>query len=126
MTIDTAQALEHAQRGIALDRALVKQYPGDPTLEQALGAITAAAAGALCNLGELEKAGEYYRESIASRERLLEAHPTNPLIRRNLMNAYGNYEVPESARGGPRLWPQVCCVSSCRGERRSQRRYGQA
>ena len=93
MTIDTAQALEHAQRGIALDRALLKQYPGDTTLEQALGAITAAAAGALRNLGELEKAAEYYRESIASRERLLEAHPTNTLIRRNLMIAYGNYEV---------------------------------
>lgn len=93
MTIDTNHALEHAERGIALDRALLKQYPGDITLEQELGAITAAAGGALRNLGELEKSGEYYRESIASRERLLEAHPTNSLIRRNLMIAYGNYEI---------------------------------
>lgn len=93
MTVDTNQALGHAERGIVLDRALLKEYPGDITIEQGLGSITAAAAGALRNLGELEKASEYYRESIASRERLLEAHPTNTLIRRNLMIAYGNYEV---------------------------------
>jgi eukaryotic-like serine/threonine-protein kinase len=93
LTTETAVALEHAERGIALDRALLNQNPGNFVLEQGLGSVTAAAAGALRNMGELEKAGQYYRESIAARERLLEAHSTNLALRRNLMIAYGNYEV---------------------------------
>jgi hypothetical protein len=38
-------------------------------------------------MGELEKAGEYYRMSIEAREALLQSDPGNPIIRRNLLVA---------------------------------------
>ena len=44
-------------------------------------------------MGDLEKSGQYYLESIEAREELLRSDPNNNLIRRNLMIAYGNYEV---------------------------------
>ena len=69
MTIDTKQALEHAEHGITLDRALLKQYPGDITLERGAGRDHGRCwrGSCSCNLGELEESGEYYRESIAPR-----------------------------------------------------------
>jgi tetratricopeptide (TPR) repeat protein len=51
----------------------------------------AGGAAAYRMLGELEKAGDYYRESIAIREDLMHKDASNNLVRRSLMIIYGNY-----------------------------------
>jgi tetratricopeptide (TPR) repeat protein len=91
MGMDPPRALEHANRGIVEERALLAQNPEDPVVEQGLGSLMAAGAGIYRMLGELEKSAEYYRESIAARETLLQSDPTNTLVRRGLMITYGNY-----------------------------------
>jgi eukaryotic-like serine/threonine-protein kinase len=88
---DPARALDHANHGIDLERALLARHPGVQILVQGLGSLMAGGAGAYRALGDLEKAGEYYRESIVAREELLRKDPSNPLIRRSLMINYGNY-----------------------------------
>ena len=91
MVMDPSRALEHANRGIAEERALLAQHPGDLVLEQGLGSLMAAGAGIYRMLGELDKSADYYRETIAAREVLLQSDPTNNLTRRGLMITYGNY-----------------------------------
>ena len=97
-SIDPARALEYANRGIALERILIAQNPGDDYLEQGLGSLMAGGAGAYRSLGELQKSADYYRQSIAIRENLLKRDPSSPSIRRSLMIVYGNYEM---LLGGP-------------------------
>ena len=101
--LDPAKALEHAERGIALAHAVVARHPTDPTVRQALGAITAAVAGAYRTLGNLEKAGEYYKESIATREELLRSGVQSNLLRRNLLIVYGNYTMLLGIPASPNL-----------------------
>ena len=91
MSIDPLAALKHAMNGISLSRELLKQYPGDKTLEQSLGSLMAVAAGAYRALGDLTHAADAYRESIEIREGLLRDDPHNSFIKRNLMIVYGNY-----------------------------------
>jgi eukaryotic-like serine/threonine-protein kinase len=91
--LDPTKALQHADRGIVLAHAVVARHPADLTVRQSLGAITAAAAGAYRSMGDLEKAGGYYKESIAAREELLRNDPQNNLFRRNLLIVYGNYSM---------------------------------
>jgi serine/threonine protein kinase len=101
--IDPAKALQHADRGIALANAVVGRHPTDLAARQSLGTITAAAAGAHRTLGDLEKAGEYYREAIAAREELLRNDPHNNLLRRNLLIVYGNYTMMLGIPNTPNL-----------------------
>ncbi|HEY4382819.1 MAG TPA: protein kinase [Acidobacteriaceae bacterium] len=91
MASDPEQALNHANRGITLEHTLLAQNPNEPVLIQGLGSLMAGGAGAYRMLGDLEKAGEYYRASIAAREELLRKDPSNNLVRRSLMINYGNY-----------------------------------
>jgi tetratricopeptide (TPR) repeat protein len=91
MGMDPPRALEHANHGIALMRALLVRNPEEPTLEQGLGTLMAAGAGVYRMLGDLDKAAEYYRESIAAREVLYRKEPHSNLLRRGLMVTYGNY-----------------------------------
>ncbi|HEY5329722.1 MAG TPA: serine/threonine-protein kinase [Acidobacteriaceae bacterium] len=90
-SINPELALQHATHGAAVGRVLLARHPGDKTLTQSLGAITAAAAGSYRNLGDLEKAAEYYRQSIDLRERLYNDDPNNQDVRRSLIITYGNY-----------------------------------
>jgi tetratricopeptide (TPR) repeat protein len=101
--LDPAKALEHADRGIALAHAVLGRHPTDLTVRQSLATITAAAAGAYRTLGNLEKAGEYYKESIATREQLLINDPQNNLLRRNLLIVYGNYTMLLGVPASPNL-----------------------
>lgn len=101
--LDPAKALEHAERGIALAHAVVARHPADQAVRQSLGSITAAAAGAYRNLGSLEKAAQYYKESIATREELLRSGTRNNLLRRNLLIAYGNYTMLLAVPAAPNL-----------------------
>ena len=91
MGVDPARALDHANRGIALERALLAQHPDEPILIQGLGSLMAGGAGAYRMLGNLEKSAADYRESIAAREELLRKDPSDTLVRRSLMINYGNY-----------------------------------
>lgn len=91
VTSNPAGALEHANRGIALSRDLLKKYPDDANLKLGLGSLMAAAAAANRMLGKLEDSKENYLQSIAIREDMLRSNPTRSSIRRNLMVAYGNY-----------------------------------
>ena len=91
LATDPARALDHANRGIALERALLAQRPGDPTLIQGLGSLMAGGAGAYRTLGELDKSADYYSQAITAREELLHKDPSNNLVRRSLMINYGNY-----------------------------------
>jgi tetratricopeptide (TPR) repeat protein len=101
--IDPAKALQHADRGIALAHAVVDRHPTDLAARQSLSAITAATAGAYRTLGDLDKAGEYYKESIAVREELLRNDPHNNLLRRNLLVVYGNYTMMLGIPNTPNL-----------------------
>jgi serine/threonine protein kinase len=89
--IDPELALQHATHGAAVGRVLMARHPGDKTLKQGLGTITAAAAGAYRNLGDLDESAEYYRQSIDVREQLYQVDPNNQDVRRGLIIAYGNY-----------------------------------
>ena len=103
LTSDAVEALVHANRAIALTRELQKTHPDDETLKQELGSIMAAAAGGYRTLGDLPRAAEYYRESIAIREDLLHGDPHNVVIRRNVMIAYGNYATVLGIPWSPNL-----------------------
>jgi eukaryotic-like serine/threonine-protein kinase len=98
--VDPAVALVYANRAIAIEENLLRLNPQNSTLEQGVSSLRAAAAGIYTQLGELDKANEYYKGSIAVREELLRNDPTNPLIRRNLMLAYGNYAAMLGLSGG--------------------------
>jgi serine/threonine protein kinase/tetratricopeptide (TPR) repeat protein len=87
------EALEHANRGIALQRELLAKHPDDPSLKGALGSLTAAAAGAYRGLGDLEKSAEFYRQSINAREELMRLDANDSALQRNLLIAYGNYAM---------------------------------
>ncbi len=91
MPVNPKLALEHADHCIALERVLMTRHPGDKNLQQGLAVITAAAGGAYRNLGDLEKSGEYYRQSIELREQLQQNDPNDLNIRRGLIVTYGNY-----------------------------------
>ena len=103
MPIDPARALEHANRGIALERTLVAENPGNELLEQGLGSLMAGGAGAYRLLGELQKSADYFRNSIAIREGLLQANPSSTSLRRSLMIVYGNYAVLLAGPQAPNL-----------------------
>jgi tetratricopeptide (TPR) repeat protein len=103
LSIDAARSLEHANHGIAVGRGLLAQHPDDATSKQDLGSLMAAGAAAYKALGDLEKAGDYYRESIEAREDLLHNDPNNTLIRRNLLIAYGNYAALLGVPWNPNL-----------------------
>jgi eukaryotic-like serine/threonine-protein kinase len=113
---DTSEALEHANKGIAQMRELLRQNPDNDRLKQDLGSLMASAAGAYRTVGDLPHAAEYYRESIGVREDLLRADPHNAVIRRNLLIAYGNYAtvlgIPWSANLGrpdeARIYARKC------------------
>ncbi len=91
LSSDPSRALQHAKRGIQLDRELLKQYPNVVMLRQRLGAIMAGEAAAYRSLGDLESARKDYLESIAIREELLRGDPTSVSLRRGLMIVYGNF-----------------------------------
>lgn len=91
--VDSQKAMDHAIHGVALMRGLVAKYPEDNEYAQDLGSMSAAVAAAYRSKGELATAAQFYQESIAVRERLLQLRPHSNLIRRNLMIAYGNYAV---------------------------------
>ncbi len=103
LNFDPTKALEHANRGIALDRELIAAHPTEPSLKQALGSLTAAAAGAYRGLGELEKSADAYRESINAREELMRVDPNDSALRRNLLIAYGNYSMLLGVPWSPNL-----------------------
>lgn len=90
-SVDSEQGLKHADHGIELGRVLMARHPGNAEIEQALGVVMGVAASAYKIQGNLEKSGEYYRQSIEIREQLLLSDPANQSIRRNLLVAYGNY-----------------------------------
>ena len=103
LSFDPPKALEHANRGIALQRELLAKHPGEPSLKQALGSLTAAAAGAYRGLGELEKSGEYYRQSIKDREELISVDTNDLALQRNLLIVYGNYATLLGVPWSPNL-----------------------
>lgn len=103
LNFDPSRALDHANRGIALERELMAKYPTEPSLKQALGSLTAAAGGAYRGLGELEKSAAAYRESIDAREELLRIDPNDSALRRNLLIAYGNYSMLLGVPWSPNL-----------------------
>jgi serine/threonine protein kinase/tetratricopeptide (TPR) repeat protein len=91
LPLDPPRSLEHADRSAELSRELVVRHPSDASLKQALAVVTAVVAAAYKNLGNLEKAGDFYRQSIEVREDLLRDDPGNSIIRRNILVACGNY-----------------------------------
>ncbi len=93
LTTDPRRALEHSNHGAELARALVVKYPKEARLKQSLAVLTAVSGAAYRNIGDLDKASEYYRQSIEAREELLKADPNNVVIRRNLLVACGNYAM---------------------------------
>jgi len=101
--LDPVKALQHADLGIALAHAVLSRHPTNLTVRQSLGSVTAAAAGAYRTMGNLEQAGEYYKESIATREELLRNDPQNNLLRRNLLIVYGNYTMLLGVPASPNL-----------------------
>jgi eukaryotic-like serine/threonine-protein kinase len=102
-TFDPARSLEHADRGIVLAHAVLGRHPTDLAVRQTLGSITASVAGAYRQMGSLERAGGYYKESIATREELLVNDPQNNQLRRNLLIAYGNYAMMLGIPPSPNL-----------------------
>ena len=90
---DPARALQYATQGIAVAQAALKRYPSNHELQSGIGSLTAIAAGANRNLGNLEQAATDFQRSIAMREIMLSADPGNLIIQRNLMVAYGNYAM---------------------------------
>ena len=103
LSVDPQQALEHANRGIALERELILKFPTDPSLKQGFASLTAAAAGAYRGLGELEKSAGAYRESIDAREELMRVDQNDSALRRNLLIAYGNYTTLLGVPWSPNL-----------------------
>jgi len=103
LNFEPPKALEHANRGIALELDLMAKHPTEPSLKQALGSLTAAAAGAYRGLGELEKSAEDYRQSIDAREELMRDDPNDSALRRNLLIAYGNYTTLLGVAWSPNL-----------------------
>jgi len=90
---DPEGALEHAQRAIGLYRALAARHPADLSIKQALAVSLAVAASSYRDIGELDNASDYFRQSIAVREELLRDQPGDMIISHNLMVAYGNYAL---------------------------------
>jgi len=97
------RGLDHAMRGVAIMRVLVSRYPDNVAVKQAFGSLLAAAAGALRDSGELDRATEYYRQSIQIREQLLHDQPQDNGTMHNLMVAYGNYAIVLGVPGYPNL-----------------------
>ena len=58
------EGLQHAERGLELMREVLARHPGDVDIEQSVGTLLAAEAGALIDAGELEKAASNYEHSI--------------------------------------------------------------
>jgi tetratricopeptide (TPR) repeat protein len=102
-TIDPTRALPHADHGIAILRDLITQYPNDATPKQGLGTIMAGAAGIYKDSGDLNKAADYFQQSITAREELLRATPNDGTVRRNLLVAYGNFSTILGAEWSPNL-----------------------
>jgi hypothetical protein len=57
----------------------------------------------LAVVGELDRAAEFYRRSIQSREELLEVDPNNVGLQRSLIVVYGNYAAVLGAPWSPNL-----------------------
>jgi serine/threonine protein kinase len=91
LALDPKSSLNHASHGISLAHAVEILHPDDISVKQITASLMAAGAAAHKQLGNLERAAEYYRMSIEAREALLQSDPGNPIIRRNLLVAYGNY-----------------------------------
>ena len=89
--VDGPLSLVHADRQIEIISGLVDRFPEDRDLKQELGAALAAAAVAMDDLADPEKAVEYFERSIRIREQFLELEPHNALVQRNLLVVYGNY-----------------------------------
>jgi tetratricopeptide (TPR) repeat protein len=100
---DPNRSLQHANRGIAIYRDLLTQYPNGGTLKQELGASMAGAAAIYRDTGELDKSADYYQQSITAREELLRATPDDGILRRNLVVAYGNYSALLGVTWSPNL-----------------------
>ena len=88
---DPVRALDFCNREIALLHRLIARFPGEASLKQDLGVALGMAAGSETRRGELEHAGDLYRQSIESREQLLAANPNDIGLQRGLLVAYGNY-----------------------------------
>ena len=91
--VDPVRALEHANRGIAAAQTALRRHPSNLELQSGIGSLTAVAAAANRNLGNLDEAATDFQRSIAMRETIVRANPGNLAIRRNLMVAYGNYAL---------------------------------
>jgi len=101
--IKPLQALEHANRSIALARQLMLEYPNDASLKQGIASTMAGAAGAYRGLGDLERSGDFYREAIRVREGLMQDDPNDASLRRNLLINYGNYVMLLGVTSAPNL-----------------------
>jgi serine/threonine protein kinase len=100
---DPERALEYENHAIQLIQNLLLQYPRDVLLRQNLGPMIAARAGMLRSLGELEKAGDNYRQSIEIREELLRNQPDDSALQRGLLVAYGTYATLLGVPWSPNL-----------------------
>jgi tetratricopeptide (TPR) repeat protein/tRNA A-37 threonylcarbamoyl transferase component Bud32 len=103
VSYDPEAALQHANRAIELNRDLVARHPTDPGLKQALAVGLAVAAASYRDTGDLNKASEYFLQSIGVREELLRDKPGDMFISHNLMVAYGNYALLLGVPWSPNL-----------------------
>jgi tetratricopeptide (TPR) repeat protein len=76
---------------MALMQNLMIRFPREKELKQEFGVGLAAAAAAIVVSGELDRAAEFYRQSIQLREELLAGDPNNVGLQQNLIVVYGNY-----------------------------------
>jgi eukaryotic-like serine/threonine-protein kinase len=100
---DPAKGLEHANRQVELMRGLILRFPEDAGLNQELGVGLAAAASAMTLHGELDRAADFYRQSIDIREQLLQSDAHNGTLQRALSVAYGNYAAILGVPWSPNL-----------------------
>jgi tetratricopeptide (TPR) repeat protein len=90
-TTRPAQALEHANRNVALLTELRAASPSDADLKYELASGLGAVASATKGTGDLDKAARYFDQSIRMLEEMLVATPANTHVRRDLIIVYGNY-----------------------------------
>ncbi len=88
---DATRGLEYSNLHIALIRDLIARFPRENSLQSDLSEGLSIAAGSYIPLGDLERAADFYQQSIRIREQLLTNDSSNLSMRRGLLVTYGNY-----------------------------------
>jgi tRNA A-37 threonylcarbamoyl transferase component Bud32/tetratricopeptide (TPR) repeat protein len=89
MESDVPQASRHVQTEIAIYTKMIRDHPADETALNQLASAHLLASEAEAYVGHLQQAASYLHGAVEIREKLVQQHPTDSVLERNLLVAYG-------------------------------------